>query len=653
MKDNSSRLGRLGVFCAIACIFLTNNVQAVNGLTIQAQGGNIVLTWPSSSSATYIVQCRSTLDSNSTWQTLEASLPGAEGTTSYTDYDQIPQTASLAATQSSGLASLDGLSGAANDGLATLGTGRAALQAASSLPPCPWDMPVPSFGESMGMSAQSSFPSVDDTNSPIPNVQTTPPTTRFYRVLETGVQILGLTNNMAVSGVVSFPINFAYPQGTAVAFTLNQESDSEEGGGGQSLSEVLGPPTNGLPTFVLDTTMMSNGTHSIIASAIWYMDSTNEDGNLPVELTSDPMTINVYNEISFPNWMPTYGELGDSLLISAVSAHASADYQVDIYGFYDDYYYIGSFGGHTDNGDIRIVWNLTDSNGYSYNDAFCFDFVITTSYAASAGLNGVIAAASGTFTAVTPITYLTTDPWPGFGGWAVANQQAWQSMNGAEELDIVADGFVQGAVALGLPVLPYRTSGEAFRIQYGDDASSGTKGSQWNTFRSAIYNSQSRNLFYLGHGDPTGIGANPANTNVFISAKEIAAALHTVPAGQTNRHGYRFVFLDGCATAKGDLCEAFGIRRKENVSLDDYQNSATRPSAFLGWSTEKWIGITGNTVFSEHWNFIQYFQYEWANDRGVKEAISRASKHPNVPMINADTLKVYGYGDLHLNEFNR
>src|SRR5205085_1683427 len=48
---------------------------------------------------------------------------------------------------------------------------------------------------------------------------------------------------------------------------------------------------------------------------------------------------------------------------------------------------------------------------------------------------------------------------------------------------------------------------------------------------------------------------------------------------------YHFVFLDGCETAKGKWCEAFGIDRIQTTSAG-YVTNNSPTQAFLGW-TEK------------------------------------------------------------------
>jgi hypothetical protein len=131
--------------------------------------------------------------------------------------------------------------------------------------------------------------------------------------------------------------------------------------------------------------------------------------------------------------------------------------------------------------------------------------------------------------------------------------------------------------------------------------------------------------------------------------------LHTVPVGQTNRHAFRFVFLDGCQTTKGHLPEALGIIRKENLPHDCYDKAGLRRSAFVGWNKSPSAGYAGHLVNPDHWKFIQNFQYLWTTGRGVRQALNDANK-PIGPAgannINPQHLTVYGCEDLGPNQHN-
>lgn len=391
-----------------------------------------------------------------------------------------------------------------------------------------------------------------------------------------------------------------------------------------------------VPIMILDTTQLSNGVHSISVHAFWNDpgDGTEDGSGTIYEADSPAVTVTVSNALSFPNWMSAFGEMGNSLVVSAQSALTNVQWYLDVYD--SGFSYIGTMGGTTPDGNIYVVWNLIGPDGMLHTDN-TFEFVLTTFSAGS-----VVASK------VAPPSFKVTDPWSGPGDWVVVNQQAWNNLVGWDDLDIMTDGFAAGAQTLGLAVRPTAQNSTAYRIRFNDPPASY---GDWANFRAALYNNLSRNLFYLGHGSPNGLGATQTTTNLSVLASEIAANLATIPAGQTNAHKYRFVCLDGCSTASGKLPESFGIIHKENVAGTDYVNASLRPTSFAGWDDDKAAGFLGSINVS-HVFFFQDFQYEWAS-HGVKQAFLNAGQYPNVTYLSTSHLKVFGYWLLGLNQFNR
>jgi hypothetical protein len=403
-----------------------------------------------------------------------------------------------------------------------------------------------------------------------------------------------------------------------------------------SLTEDDSPVGNSIQTaplvlplaLVVDTTRMSNGIHQVSANARW--DDTN--GGL-WEADSPPVSVTVSNEVSFPNWMPQFGELGNSLLIRATSAHTNTDWQIDVYD--SQYAYVGSFVGHTDDGDISAAWNLVDYYGVAHTNDNFFICEISTEY----------------MDPVTPPIYRHWEQWTGHGAWVVVAQHAWDNYHDVDLLYGELSGFISGAQGQSWPVLPSPQGQNdygsylAYGLTFGAENPQGD--ADWQNFRNALYDSRSRNLVYFGHGGPNGIGQNPANTNRFITSAEIADRLHTIPIGQTNSHSFRFVFLDGCSTATGNLPEAFGMIHREDVDGGDYANASMRYSAFVGWPKDKMIGFLqgGGYVDTDHVSFIANIQTWMLLGQPIKQAISSAASASG-GSFNADSLKVYGYWGL-------
>jgi hypothetical protein len=442
--------------------------------------------------------------------------------------------------------------------------------------------------------------------------------TGFYRVVRDGIHLVGISNSMVISGVVKMPVELGNSSGQIVSMCVS-EDESPVG------NSIQCPVSN--PYFItLDTTEMTNGVHQINGSARWE-DTNGNDW----EVDSPSFSVTTSNEITFENWMPAFGQLGNTLLIRATSAHPVTQWEIDVYNSTNAY--IGSFMGDTTNGDISVVWNLFDYYGIQHtNDPF-FSFTIETQHADPP----------------TPPTYKQTDPWSGPGGWAFAIQHAFDGTIDVNLLYEEMDGFYNAAKAANFPVGP-TTGPEPFALEFQE----GNEISEWYTFNATVLDPQGRNLVYFGHGGPNGLGYNQHDTNVSLTVDQIAAALHTIPAGQTNAHKFRFVFLDGCSTAKGRLPEAFGILHKQNVQQIDYYNASLRPSAFCGWSSDKAVAfISGHALNYDHVNFINHIQFDMLNNgAGIHAAINYAAGQPDVVTVITSQFMCYGCWTLTFGAFN-
>jgi hypothetical protein len=544
---------------------------AIEQLTVSVQSTNAVLSWPSATSETYLVQFKTNLNLSYPWLTLTDFFPAASSgvVTHFTNFNSVIYPPLIA--------------GSTNGG---------------DINP-------------------------NDTNSATGGTNTFSSTTGFYRVVRDGAHIMGITNGTVLSGVVTLPVELGNASGSVSTLSLT-ENETPVG------NSIQTAPAIAPLALVVDTTQMSNGVHQVSASARW--DDTN--GGL-WEADSPPVSVTVSNEISYPNWMPSFGELGNSLLIRATSAHPSTDWYIDVYD--STYSYIGTFGGHTDDGDIEVEWDLIGPYGEPHtNDSF-FIFEISTDYVDP----------------VMPPIYKVTDPWSGSGAWAIAVQHAW---DGTYDHDLLYQEFSSGfaaAAASEFTVLP-SLDGDGNPLALNFQTSS--ENSDWATFRQALYDPRTRNVVYFGHGGPNGIGYNTSNTNQFIPAAEIARVLHTIPAGQTNRHAFRFVFLDGCSTGQGTLPESFGILHRKVSDLNDYSYASLRPAAFVGWSANKWITfLNGYYLNYSHVNFIGWIQYDMlANCDGIQAAIDYASSQPDVTwaFVWLNQMQVFGYYDLHFGQYN-
>ncbi|MBI5383514.1 MAG: hypothetical protein HZA90_02375 [Verrucomicrobia bacterium] len=452
--------------------------------------------------------------------------------------------------------------------------------------------------------------------------------TGFYRVVRQGARLLGVTNGMVLSGVVAIFVEAGNASGELASLSI-----TEAGSPVSDLSTRTAP----FGPVTVDTTQMTNGAHQISAAASWCLPGGEGQGgvNPYIEAVSPPVTVIVQNEISFTDWMPMFGQEYDSLLITAQSAHANTEWYIDIYDSSTNY--IGSFEGTTTDGMIGAVWDLRGPQG-EYHDDNWFRFVVGTPYGS----------------AVSPKSWKNWDRWTARGDWVVGNQLAWEGVIGGENFDTMTDGFVVIGQTFDLTVRPPGIDpGTAFRIHYAL-LSDPRPDQDWQQFRQALYYPSSRNLFYSGHGGNGGIGRNPANTNRYISQAELVSALHNVPSGQTNRHGFRFVFLDGCQTANGHLAQAFGIIEKKEVSFGYLEAAGIRPASFVGWNKSPAAAFANNYGIVAHWEFIQNFQFLWGTGRGLRQALDEAKDGPLHFNVDVDPreLTVFGFRNLGVNQYN-
>lgn len=489
------------------------------------------------------------------------------------------------------------------------------------------------------LNASSSWLTLTDYFSAAPDTNTTlfvhtnavSPVTGFYRVVRDGAYMY-VTNGTLWTDFVTVPVELGNSYGTAGTMSLTENGDP--------IGDSIQPAGTSL---LVDSTQMSNGLHQVSVSTSW----SDTNGNY-IEADSPPVSVIVSNEISYPDWIPAYGELGNSVAFQAMSAHTNADWEIDVYG--SDYYYIGSFTGTTTDGNIQVAWNLVDPEGnVRTNDTF-FICEITTWYDTDSGADLIHPLATGSSSSVTPPTYKVNDPWLGPGKFAIAVQHAWDTTVDHELLYDELSGFT-GAANGTFGVLPSQSGDVPYAIPFsGPNGSNGDPATGWATFKSAVFDPYARNLAYFGHGGEVGLGYNTSNTNFSLLATEIAANLHTIPAGQMNIHRFRFVFVDGCSTAKGEMPEAFGIIHKVGVPSINYLYASLRPSCYCGWDDDKSIDyINGAAINYGHVNFITHIQDNMLlNGETIGKAVDDASRSPDVisSFTTTGDFKIYGCPDV-------
>lgn len=623
-----------GILTALAVFLIAKSGFAIEGLKVSVQCTNVILSWPclDDGSEQFIVQYRPTLNATDSWQTLETSLPAVWGTNMmfYTHYGVITNPVNCDGGEMM-MESEEMMLSHSSEPMATpIGGGDS----------IPVNIYPPGFDFSnfnISVSGTEGFltggefmaNSIDpnDGGEPIGDYTNSVPLgVGFYRVVRTGAHMIGVTNGIVWSGKVTVPIEVGNASGTLTSISINNNDASVAVGNSTQFS-----PLNAPLMAVVDTTRMSNGVYNISAYANW-----NDGNGGEWDASSPAIAVTVSNEISFENWVPEFGETGNSLLFRATSAHTNVDWIVDVYD--SSNIYVGSVTGHTPDGDISFAWNLVDGYGVAHtNDAF-FNFEISTPY----------------IDPPAPPTYRKNDPWlAGKGAWCEVCQHAFDTIPDSEAIYQELNQFVSQAGGNGgIKPTPNSGDGSPYVLNYGADNPQGD--TDWNNFRTALYDPHTRNLVYFGHGAPNGLGAGALGGVRFISVDEIATHLHTVPDGQNGRHSFRFVFVDGCDAGNAKMAQAFGIRGTENVPDMDYYDASLRPSCYVGWPDTKWIGVKyGGGPNYDHINFIADIQHTMLfYGQTIHVAVSQSGGANGGLFLN-NNMKIFGSWNVTMTSNNQ
>jgi hypothetical protein len=358
----------------------------------------------------------------------------------------------------------------------------------------------------------------------------------------------------------------------------------------------------------VDTATLSNGVHTLQVEGGWFVPSEANMSSGYELAYSQPITIYVTNELSYPNWD---GDAGDGWASFDVqSAHPDVDWEIDIYNYYDYlYWYYGYTDtvtpiqvatGSTTNGMIDYQWNLTDTDGNVRTnldtDPAFFSFTYT-SWSGDGGLSDDSQVhantPSGGGSAQRPNPLKQNDIWPSDGGyWVVAYQDmlrnayddgslmpamfnSWLDMAG-DANPIFYQTPVGGTNAQTFPIRYNSFTNNAFAntnsyynlgVFYDDEA-----------FNQMLHDSRARNLYVYGHG-----------------GGDFMAGLELAEVNATPMHRYRFVWLDGCSTANGSWDKAFHINGPGIFSPTYYQSIHKRPALFVGHTQDIPYARLGST----------------------------------------------------------
>jgi hypothetical protein len=405
-------------------------------------------------------------------------------------------------------------------------------------------------------------------------------------------------------------------------------------------------------SFPMDTAYLQNGTHSLQVEVTWRNPDNSNSKLLYLTEQSQPVTITVSNQISYPQWEPEIGELDISAYFVTTTC-ADADWHIDI--FYMNTNYVQRLSGHTMDGTIEAYWNMTDTNG-----------VIRTNIAVDPYFDAKVTI-SDPVTGSLPRKFPRTKTWPDWGVWTICYQDFFK-FEYSENNDMKGsiDAFATTAAKYGGYYLwfptPEQTNivGQTYPLRYQKTNHFDATITDNAILQDAallvvmLTNSTSRNFYYNGHGNKDCIDDEVLSTS-FLK-KYI-------------KHRYRFVFLDACNTASGHLDSAFGIHGPGQYAITYYQNTGIRPGAFVGYTVEPDYNdgdrVTVNGVEYDDtipwqvpqciYNFMFYWDaylMGWQLNDALAQAAADlpiAFQIGNQPGRN---LAIYGYDDMLIDECN-
>ncbi len=147
-------------------------------------------------------------------------------------------------------------------------------------------------------------------------------------------------------------------------------------------------------------------------------------------------------------------------------------------------------------------------------------------------------------------------------------------------------------------------------------------------------NGLTKQIYIRGHGTNSWIGNY--DDDAYITASDVSSRLkntYTKTNGLMTQNPYRFVWLDGCATASGkDWRRAFGIYPIGKGAQEQAARNKTGAQAYVGWADihAGWLGFSENStaainIAKGYTQTLANFYSMWMNGRPLKECLDVAS----------------------------
>ena len=152
-------------------------------------------------------------------------------------------------------------------------------------------------------------------------------------------------------------------------------------------------------------------------------------------------------------------------------------------------------------------------------------------------------------------------------------------------------------------------------------------------------------MYYFGHGTPYSFGADSTH---HITYSDLLTNLHNFPGSRipTNSHPYKLVFLDGCLTGGGPLCEGFGIPSGQ-YDTNFFLLSGVRTRAYIGYTKE----ISFNP---DQWafraNMLQSFWSNWFYGHSMHYIVTNCQKAFATAPMDSSAI-IYGATNMFIGNY--
>jgi T5SS/PEP-CTERM-associated repeat protein len=394
-------------------------------------------------------------------------------------------------------------------------------------------------------------------------------------------------------------------------------------------------------TFYLATHYFTNDVHSITARlATAPADPSSDVFENVVE--TRPMALDFENAITV-TWFPSFQT---QLPILANIAYDEADWSVEIAS--EDGTVLKTLTGSTSSGEINTVWDGKDESGNPVPDNVHY----ILSYSATPQFGDQMAASGG---GLVKVVSFRERPWgtqqtllvrlyfgafpPDVEGLArdrLANILWW-----------IGQASQNSEVFLSAPlILEPAPSDYQARITW----------QEFLEYMADGHGSGPRNitqLYYYGHAGGDMLACctlAPADRRLEVT--QISGALGNVDSDDpefghyvTFTTPYKFVWIDGCDSAWGDLPQAFGILKDQR---DYVATLGAKNRAFMGWKIpiiRDWLLDPRHTIFAsgvfQHWTEDPDRPLNTAIQMAANDVASQLS-----PLLSYPFLRVYGYPQL-------